>query len=208
VFGNVIFLFGVHPYDIGDTLLINDQYLTVDEITINFTCCVSGYNLRVWYPNQALQSNLFVNLTTSGTKWEVITVFVDMDTDPIILQKIYDACKEVRDKNSSEYGPGYRVKFAAAQDPFKVGIQMVYEYSHQGIDFSRTATARSWMYETMARILTENGIRYTWPPTKSPDDFGPSAIPEEDHRNGEDGLGSSRGGRSMLATVAGMAFQP
>lgn len=193
VFENVIFLFGVHPYDIGDTLLINDQYLTVDEITINFTCCVSGYNLKVWFPNQELQSNLFVNLTSSGTKWEVILVYVDMDTDPSILKKIEDACHEVRQKNSSEYGPGYRVKFGAADNPFKVGIQMVYEYSHQGIDFSRTATARSWMYETMARVLTENGINYTWPSLKTETGTSNSA-----HGTAMD---SSRGGRSTLANM-------
>ena len=32
VFENIVFLFGVHQYDIGDTLLINNQYLTIDEI--------------------------------------------------------------------------------------------------------------------------------------------------------------------------------
>lgn len=193
VFENVIFLFGVHPYDIGDTLLINDQYLTVDEITINFTCCVSGYNLKVWFPNQQLQTNLFVNLTSSGIKWDVVTVYVDLDTDPIILKKIEDACREVRQKNSSEYGPGYRVKFGAADNPFKVGIQMVYEYSHQGIDFSRTATARSWMYETMARVLTENEINYTWPSLKSETGMNSSAPRTT--------VDSSRGGRSTLSNM-------
>ena len=192
VFENIIFLFGVHAYDIGDTLLINDQYLTIDEITINFTCCMSGYNLRVWFPNQQLQSNLFVNLTTSGTKWEVIYVYVDIDTDPIILDKIESECARIRHEKADEYGPGYRVKFAAAAMPYKVGIEMVYEYSHQGINFHRTACARSWMYEAFCRVLTENNIQFTWPETKRSTDLNFDGWNQQ--RQGD----SSQGGRSTL----------
>lgn len=195
VFENIVFLFGVHPYDIGDTLLINNQYLTVDEITINFTCCISGYNLRVWFPNQQLQSNLFVNLTTSGTKWETIYVYVDIDTDPKILDKIEQACNQVREEKKGEYGPGFRVKFAAAAMPYKVGIEMVYEYSHQGINFHRTACARSWMYETFCRILSENNVQFTWPDTKiNVTDFDLGNWGQQQQTD------SSRGGRSNLQT--------
>ena len=42
VFENAVFIFAVHAYDVGDTLLIDNQWLTVDEITMNFTVCVSG----------------------------------------------------------------------------------------------------------------------------------------------------------------------
>lgn len=200
VFENIVFLFGVHPYDIGDTLLINNQYLTVDEITINFTCCISGYNLRVWFPNQQLQSNLFVNLTTSGTKWETIYVYVDIDTDPKILDKIEEACAKVREEKKSEYGPGFRVKFAAAAMPYKVGIEMVYEYSHQGINFQRTACARSWMYETFCRILSENNIQFTWPDTRiNATDFNMDSWGQQSDQ-GQQPRDSSRGGRSNLQT--------
>ena len=199
VFQNIIFLFGVHAYDIGDTLLINNQYLTVDEITINYTCCVSGYNLKVWFPNTVLQSNLFVNLTTSGTKWEVIYVYVDIDTDPSILDKIEQACTEVRQEKKGEYGPGFRVKFGSAAMPYKVGIEMVYEYSHQGINFHRTACARSWMYETFCRVLTENDIQFTWPETKRSTDLDFSGWGPGNVVQGQPGQpDSSRGGRSNL----------
>ena len=203
VFENIVFLFGVHPYDIGDTLLINNQYLTIDEITINFTCCISGYNLRVWFPNQQLQSNLFVNLTNSGTKWETIYVYVDIDTDPKILEKIEEACAKVREEKKGEYGPGFRVKFAAAAMPYKVGIEMVYEYSHQGINFQRTACARSWMYETFCRILSENNIQFTWPDTRvNTTDFNMNNLGQQGDQGQQhqQQIDSSRGGRSNLQT--------
>lgn len=167
VFENAIFVFAVHAYDVGDTLLIDNQWLTVDEITMNFTVCVSGYNLRVFYPNQALMRAKFVNLSKSLNKWEVIYVYVDADTDPSILEKIEKACHQVRNvDHKGEYGPGFRIKFGASQPPFKVGLEMVFEYSHTGINFHRTACARSWMYETFLRVLVENNVKYTWPQTQ------------------------------------------
>jgi small-conductance mechanosensitive channel len=119
----------------------------------------------VYYPNQALSSAKFVNLTKSGTKWEVIYVYVDGDTDPSILIDIENECARVREEKKGEYGPGFRVKFGAAEPPFKVGLEMVFEYSHQGINFHRTACARSWMYEAFFRVLTDHGVKYTWPRT-------------------------------------------
>ena len=184
VFENAVFIFAVHAYDVGDTLLIDNQWLTVDEITMNFTVCVSGYNLRVWYPNQAMMRAKFVNLSTSLNKWEVIYVYVDADTDPSILDKIEEECLRVRTvEHKGEYGPGFRVKFGASEPPLKVGLEMVFEYSHTGINFHRTACARSWMYEAFLRVLVDNGITYTWPQTR-----GPNPAPDD----------SSVGGRGVV----------
>ena len=185
VFENAVFIFAVHAYDVGDTLLIDNQWLTVDEITMNFTVCVSGYNLRVWYPNQTMMRAKFVNLSTSLNKWEVICVYVDADTDPSILDKIEEECLRVRTvEHKGEYGPGFRIKFGASEPPFKVGLEMVFEYSHTGINFHRTACARSWMYEAFLRVLVDNGIKYTWPKTRG----GTNPAPDD----------SSVGGRGVV----------
>ena len=118
----------------------------------------------------------------------MIYVYVDADTDPSILEKIEEECQRVRTvEHAGEYGPGFRVKFGASEPPFKVGLEMVFEYSHTGINFHRTACARSWMYETFLRVLVDNGITYTWPQTRG----GPNPATGD----------SSAGGRAFIDVV-------
>jgi small-conductance mechanosensitive channel len=69
-----MFLFNSHPFDVGDMLFMDNDFLTVDEIQINFTICINSSKQRLWVPNQRLVTNPFVNLTTSGNRTENIIV--------------------------------------------------------------------------------------------------------------------------------------
>ena len=169
IFDNVVFLFGTHPYGIGDLIHVNDEQMTVEEITLNFTCMTTSCNRTVWMPNQYLIKNPFTNLSTSGNFFESIVVYVDMDvvlTRPDILDVLLSELESVRASHSSEFGATLRCAFEFSQTPLKIGIKVVYEYSHSATNFKRTAEARTLIYAAMARILTENGIAYTWPAEK------------------------------------------
>jgi hypothetical protein len=107
----------------------------------NFTVCLSGWDQRVYYPNQAMLKAQFVNLSKSLNKWEVIYVYVDADTSPDILLKIQEECDRVRLEHKGEYGIGWRCRFAASEPPYKLGIEMVCEDS-VGVDLERRALAR------------------------------------------------------------------
>lgn len=69
-----MFLFNSHPFDVGDMLFMDNDYLTVDEIQINFTIFMTATKQRLWVPNQRMVTNPFVNLTTSGNRTESISV--------------------------------------------------------------------------------------------------------------------------------------
>jgi len=105
----------------------------------NFTVCLSGWDQRVYYPNQAMLKAQFVNLSKSLNKWEVIYVYVDADTSPSILLKIQEECDRVKLEHKGEYGVGWRCRFAASEPPYKLGIEMVFEYS-VGVERSHALT--------------------------------------------------------------------
>lgn len=169
IFDNVVFLFGTHPYAIGDLLLVNDEQMVVEEITLNFTCCTTAYNRTLWMPNQVLIKSPFTNLSTSGNFFEVIVVYVDMDTAknrpnlPFILQeKLKDAVKE----HASEFGHTLRANYEFSETPLKLGIKIVYDFSHPGTDFGRCSKARGILYAVIGEVLTDHEVEYSWPNTK------------------------------------------
>lgn len=162
---NVVFLFAVHPYDIGENLIVDDQLLTVDEITINFTCFTNGLGQKVWYPNQKLLGNPFINVTTSKNKGESITILVDMDTPSTTIEALETALKAYAAAQSKEI-EALSVNVGSAAVPLKITISIYFRLTHPGIDGERTGRVRTAMYKRMAEEMTRLGVQYTWPPVK------------------------------------------
>ena len=169
IFDNVVFLFGTHPYAIGDLILVNDEQMVVQEITLNFTQCRTVTNRSIWMPNQVLIRTPFTNLSTSGNFFEVVVVYVDMDTakkKPELLsmlqQKLRDSVKE----HASEFGQTLRANYEVSEAPLKLGIKIVYEFSHPGTDFERCSKARGILLTTISEVLADQEVEYSWPDTK------------------------------------------
>lgn len=179
IFDNVVFLFGTHPYGIGDLIHINNDQMTVEEITLNFTCMTTSKNRTIWMPNQYLIKNPFTNLSTSGNFFESVVVYVDMDvvvSRPAILEILLAEMESLRTNHASEFGATVRCQFEFSETPLKFGIKVVYEYSHAATDFKRTAETRTLVYAAIARVLSEQDIEYTWPAEKAKDSMASAPI--------------------------------
>ena len=50
IFENLMFLFANHPFDIGDMLFFDDDYLQCDEISINYSVFINSSKQRLWIP--------------------------------------------------------------------------------------------------------------------------------------------------------------
>jgi small-conductance mechanosensitive channel len=162
-FENIIFLYSVRSYMTGDTLLYNGQFLTVQEISINYTCFMSDLNQQFWIATTEIRRTPFVNLSNSGNKWEIINILVDADSDPEVLKLIQGIVANLHKDNPKEYGPGQRARYNKAVDPFKFNIQVLFEYSHNGLDLFRTAMARSYVMEKISEVLRTKSVSYTLP---------------------------------------------
>lgn len=147
----------------GDTLLYNGQFLTVQEISINYTCFMSDLNQQFWIATTEIRRTPFVNLSNSGNKWEIINILVDADSDPEVLKLIQGIVANLHKDNPKEYGPGQRARYNKAVDPFKFNIQVLFEYSHNGLDLFRTAMARSYVMEKISEVLRSKSVSYTLP---------------------------------------------
>jgi len=49
--------------------------------------------------------------------------------------------------------------------PMKLGIKVVFEFSHSGVNFKRCSEARTIIHSAIARVLARENVLYTWPTT-------------------------------------------
>ena len=85
VYESVVFLFIVHPFDVGDTIAVgpgvaagSGERCVVEEIALlTSTLRRVGDGAAVAWPNAALAAGPLVNMSRSGPRCEVMKVLVD-----------------------------------------------------------------------------------------------------------------------------------
>jgi hypothetical protein len=165
---NTMFLFNSHPFDVGDMLYVENDFLMVDEMQMNFTICINSCQQRQWVPNQSLVSSSFINLTTSGNRTESINVLVDMDTPPRVLEDVVAAMTVLKEEQPQEYAVVGGC-FRDAAVPMKMTMRLFYDFPHSGTNLPRSRNARSRMYICVAAALQKAGVAYTLPAMRTLD---------------------------------------
>jgi hypothetical protein len=88
---NVMFIFLVHPFDVGDTLLLDHVRHDVEEIHLNHTKFLDKDNGRAVWPNRVLRETPFINLTASEVMEDSFHLLLDLETavqQPDLLKKV------------------------------------------------------------------------------------------------------------------------
>lgn len=67
---SIMFLFVVHPYDVGDALFINTEWSMVEEIALQYTLVQRYDGVRIWWPNHVLAAGAVMNISRSAFRWE------------------------------------------------------------------------------------------------------------------------------------------
>ncbi|WPT11799.1 Mechanosensitive ion channel protein 8 [Picochlorum sp. SENEW3] len=168
VFSNLIFLFGSHPYDVGDFVLIDSVKYKVMEVRLNFTRLSRRSSSRTcWYANEEMQLVMLCNLSRSKNWIYELNVAVNRDIDSSILEKMRNGLETVMQENSGEFGELLLLVFKEMTDPAKIRIYGLVELSHQGCSTSRRYTAGSLLYQGVFRVFQENNVQYTMPDSKT-----------------------------------------
>ncbi|KAA6427548.1 MAG: mechanosensitive channel of small conductance-like 10 [Trebouxia sp. A1-2] len=172
VFGNslrnmyesVIFLFVMHPYDVGDALFISNDWCQVEEIALQYTQVVRYDGVKIWYPNYVLCAGAVMNITRSAKRWESFKVSVDISTSPSVFEAVEAAAVAHFKANPSDFSGEKMIIANLVGDPLKYMLCVWWEYAYPGTELGKMGKARSGLYLAVSKILTEHNVVYTLPP--------------------------------------------
>ncbi|EFN55409.1 hypothetical protein CHLNCDRAFT_134529 [Chlorella variabilis] len=164
VFECVVWLFVVHPYDVGDTLVLTGENHKVEEITLLITVLARWDGARVYWPNSRLNNEQLFNLSRSTNKSEVLKLSLDLVTPLEVVEMLRGAVEAHLKANTGEFTGSSSVNVRALGDPMKLTIGIWYEFSHNGVDAGRCARARSALYMMVAAALNAADVHFTLPP--------------------------------------------
>jgi small-conductance mechanosensitive channel len=133
MYENVVFLFIVHPFDIGDLLQVDTECYRVAQIDLLYTIMHHTNGSMLWYPNQKLMAAPFTNITVSAEKWDSIRIVLDMDVAPAVMEAVKAAGEGVQAAMPTEVLAGsVGVSLRDAAAPLKYTLGMGWKYTHCG----------------------------------------------------------------------------
>ncbi|KAG2445860.1 hypothetical protein HXX76_000464 [Chlamydomonas incerta] len=175
VFGNsirsiyeaVLFLFVVHPFDVGDyVLLANGDMVKVEEIALLFCTFLKGDGRRLYYPNTKLMGEAITNVSRSDTYWDSAQMLVDIATPGSALEAAEARLKRWLADNPKQFTGSAGVLARTVTNPAKLQLSVFWEYCHPGEDAGRTGRWRSKAMLVLAGALDSLHVSYTLPAMK------------------------------------------
>ncbi|KAL7750565.1 hypothetical protein RI367_003906 [Sorochytrium milnesiophthora] len=109
MFESIIFLFIMHPFDVGDRVEIDGKGYLVRSMSIQTTILERGDGRIVYAPNVLLKGKLIDNTRRSGRQNETILIKVDIRTTDEQLQALRQTVLEFLQSESKEFVPAVTI---------------------------------------------------------------------------------------------------
>ncbi|KAJ1848471.1 hypothetical protein LPJ73_003962 [Coemansia sp. RSA 2703] len=163
VFECIVFLFQIHSYDVGDTVIIATENLTVHKIRLLSTVFYKTDGTYTVYPNNQLATMKIQNLRRSNPQSESIVVGFDFATPSEKLYALRDRMNEYVDENPRDLiGPvGFNIDLLENANRVQLSIGISYKNNWQ--DGGRRASIKTKFSFALRHIIKDLGLRYALP---------------------------------------------
>ncbi|XP_031279090.1 mechanosensitive ion channel protein 10-like [Pistacia vera] len=161
VFESIVFIFIMHPFDIGDRCVIDGVQMIVEEMNILTTVFLRYDMEKIYYPNAVLLTKPISNFYRSPEMADSINFTVDISTsmDSIItLKKAIQAYVESKPKY---WNPRHSVivKEIDEQNKLKMCLCVQHTINHQ--NYGERSSRISELILELKKILENLGIKYS-----------------------------------------------
>ncbi|XP_010266927.1 PREDICTED: mechanosensitive ion channel protein 6-like [Nelumbo nucifera] len=160
VFESIIFLFAMHPYDVGDRCEVEGVQMIVEEMNILSTVFLRYDNQKIIYPNSVLSTKPISNFYRSPDMGEAIDFCVHVSTPvekiAIIKQRIIEYIENKKD----HWYPGPMVVVRDVEDMNRLKISVWFQHRMNHQDMGERWARRAFVVEEMIRIFRELDIEY------------------------------------------------
>ncbi|KAI3935328.1 hypothetical protein MKW98_027148 [Papaver atlanticum] len=160
VFEAVIFLFVMHPFDVGDRCEVEDVQMVVEEMNILTTVFLRYDNQKIIYPNSVLATKPISNLYRSPDMGDAIDFCVHVSTP---VEKISTMKKRltayIENKKEHWYpSPMIVVRDVDDLNRLKISVWLTHRMNHQYM--GERWVRRALVVEEMIKVLRELDIEY------------------------------------------------
>ncbi|KAJ2826348.1 hypothetical protein IWW50_002401 [Coemansia erecta] len=189
----IIFLFQVHPYDVGDTVVIATESLTVSKLRLLSTVFFKTDGTYTIYPNVQLASMKIQNLRRSKPQSESIQVAFDFNSPTHKIYELRDRMNAFAEENPRDMTSPVGFNVDLLENSNRIAISVGINYKNNWQDGGKRFDAKTRFAFALREAINDLGLRYAMPlqpvamvpPPPEYDEVRPgTGLPREGNREG------------------------
>ncbi|PON46343.1 Mechanosensitive ion channel [Parasponia andersonii] len=160
IFEAIVFVFIMHPFDVGDRCVIDGVPLLVEEMNILNTVFLKLNNEKVYYPNSVLSTKPISNYYRSSDMGDGVEFSIDFLTPVEKIGQLKDKLKKYIEKTPQHWHPTHSVVVLEIENVNKLKMALYVNHTITFQEYGERNRRRTELVMEVKRIFEELGIKY------------------------------------------------
>ncbi|EOA20024.1 hypothetical protein CARUB_v10000298mg [Capsella rubella] len=161
IFESFIFVFVMHPYDVGDRCVVDGVMLLVEEIDLLTTVFLKIDNEKVFYPNSVLITKPISNFYRSPDMGDYVDFGIAFSTPAEKIGTLKEKIKEYLVANPQHWYPEPLVMVRSIENVNKLVLNVLVQHTINFQVFVEKSIRRTALIIAVKKILEDLEIDYT-----------------------------------------------
>ncbi|KAI0499411.1 hypothetical protein KFK09_020314 [Dendrobium nobile] len=160
LFESIVFVFVMHPFDVGDRCVIDGVQMIVEEMNILTTVFLRHDNEKIYYPNAVLLTKPISNFYRSPHMFDTIEFHIDVYTPVDTIAALRKAIQAYLESKPKHWNPKHTVLVKEIENvnKMKMSLNVLHTMNHQ--NFPERNSRRSELVFELKKIFESLGIKY------------------------------------------------
>lgn len=167
---SLIFLFIIHPYDIGDRIFVNldncIENLVVSELNVFSTVFQRWNGTCVYVPNSLLSTKLITNIRRSGIIADSHKIQINARTDQSKLLSLKSTIEAFLKKHKEDFTDYCMVNYESIENSNKLHMKVYMQYKTNSQNYELYLKRKTNFLSFLNRSLQVLEIEYCLPPQR------------------------------------------
>lgn len=160
VFEAIIFVFVMHPYDVGDRCVIDGVQMTVEEMNILTTVFLKYDNEKIFYPNSVLATKPISNFYRSPEMSDSVEFAVDVSTSIESIGALKAKLKAYLESKPQHWRPNHSVVVKDIENINKMKMCLYVTHTINFQNYGDKSSRRSDLVMELKKIFEDLNIKY------------------------------------------------
>ncbi|CAN4076730.1 unnamed protein product [Withania somnifera] len=160
IFEAIIFVFVMHPFDVGDRCVIDGVQMTVEEMNILTTVFLRFDNEKIFYPNSVLAIKPISNFYRSPDMGDSFEFSIDYRTPLEKIGTLKERIKKYLERTPQYWHPNHSVVVKEIENMNKIKMALFFNHTMNFQNFGEKNRRRTELILEMKKIFDELNIKY------------------------------------------------
>ncbi|KAL8235172.1 hypothetical protein R6Q59_021272 [Mikania micrantha] len=159
IFEAIVFVFIMHPFDVGDRCVIDGVQMIVEEMNILTTVFLRYDNEKIYYPNVVLATKPISNFYRSPDMGDGVEFSIDFATPFEKIGLLKDKIKKYLEKNPQLWHPNHNFVVREIENVNKIKMALFFNHTMNFQDYGEKNRRRSELVLELKKLFEELKIK-------------------------------------------------